>query len=437
MTQPQTTNRWSVVIGAILIQFCLGSIYAWGVFAAKLKTLPAPANWTNAQTQMVFSLELIIFALVMLYAGKLLTKVHPRLLVLASGTLVGLGYVIAGVLGGKDLMTVTLAIGIITGTGLGLGYVVPIAVCIRWFPDMKGLITGLAVAGFGLGAICWGKMAGTWGNMLATYDIGGTFLIYGVVFIVVVALGSLLMKFPPEGWVPEGYVPPVATAGVASSSGAADFTIPEMLGTAQFFLIFIVFTVSSAAGLACIGLIISYSNQELTQAFSATITDIAAAKSAAKAAAEMAMLVVFPVCNSLGRIGWGTASDKLGRKTSILLMIAIQGAVILTFPMIVANPLLLAVYAGIIGFNFGGNFALFPTMTADTFGTKRVGQNYPVVFLAYGVGGVAGPLLAGYAGDLKQFPLAFTIGGIALLISAVLIFLVKPATKPVAVEAAA
>lgn len=433
MTQPQTPNRWSVVIGAILIQFCLGSIYAWGVFAAKLKGLPAPANWTNAQTQMVFSLELIVFALVMLYAGKLLTKLHPRLIVLASGTLVGLGYIIAGVLGGKDLVSVTLAIGILTGTGLGLGYVVPIAVCIRWFPDMKGLITGLAVAGFGLGAVCWGKMAGTWGNLLATYDIGGVFLIYGVIFIVVVALGSLFMKFPPEGWVPEGYTPPVATAGVASSSGAADFSISEMLGTGQFFLIFVCFTISSAAGLACIGLIISYANQELPAAFP-SITDPVALKAAAKAAAEMAMLVVFPIANALGRIGWGTASDKIGRKLSILLMVASQGAVILVFPMIVANPLLLAVACAVIGFNFGGNFALFPTLTADTFGTKRVGQNYPVVFLAYGVGGVAGPLLAGYMGDLKQFPLAFTAGGIALLVGAALIFLVKPATKP---EAAA
>jgi len=433
MTQPQTPNRWSVVIGAILIQFCLGSIYAWGIFAAALKKLPAPGNWTNAQTQIVFSLELAVFVIVMLYAGKLLTKIHPRLIVLASGTLVGLGYIIAGVLGGKDLMTVTLAIGILTGTGLGLGYVVPIAVCIRWFPDMKGMITGLAVAGFGLGAICWGKMAGTWGNLIATYDIGGVFLMYGVVFIVVVALGSLFMKFPPEGWVPEGYTPPVATAGVASTSGAADFSISEMLGTPQFFLIFIAFTISSAAGLACIGLILIYAVQEMTTTFASAGPDAA---KMAKAAAEMAMLVVFPIANSLGRIGWGTISDKIGRKNSILIMIAIQGIIILAFPFMVGQPLLLDIAAAVIGFNFGGNFALFPTMTADTFGTKRVGQNYPVVFLAYGVGGIAGPLLAGYAGDMKQFPLAFTIGGIALVIGAALIFLVKPAMKPVVAQTA-
>ncbi len=430
MTQPQTPNRWSVVIGAILIQFCLGSLYAWGIFAAHLKKLPAPAAWTNAQTQYVFSLELAVFVIVMVYAGKLLTRVHPRVIALASGVLVGIGYVLAGLSGGKDLGLVMLCVGVIAGAGTGLGYVVPIAVCIRWFPDKKGLITGLAVAGFGLGAICWGKMAGTWGDLLKTYDINGVFLLYGIVFAVVVCLGALFMKFPAEGWLPEGYTPPVAAPGAVSAAGAADFSISEMLGTAQFYLIFVAFTISSAAGLACIGLILIYAVQELSTTFSAAGPDTA---KLAKGAAEMAMLVVFPVCNSLGRIGWGTASDKIGRKLSIFLNLASQGAVILVFPMIVANPLLLAVAAGVIGFNFGGNFALFPTMTADTFGTKRVGQNYPVVFLAYGVGGVAGPLLAGYMGDLKQFPLAFTAGGIALVVAAALIFLVKPATKPEAV----
>ncbi len=418
MTQPQTPNRWSVVIGAILIQFCLGSIYAWSVFTVPLKA----AGWTKADTQIVFSLELAVFALVMLYAGKLLTKVAPRYLVLASGTLVGLGYIIAGAMGGTNFLAVTLSIGIITGVGLGLGYVVPIAVCMRWFPDMKGLITGLAVAGFGLGATCWGLLAGTYPNLLLTQGIANTFMIYGTTFIVVVAIGSLFMRFPPDGWAPEGYTAPVATAGVASSSGATDFTISEMLGTSQFYLIFVVFTVASAAGLACIGLIKLYSIEQLTAAGQTPVS--------ANSIAQFAMFVVFPVCNAFGRIIWGTAGDKLGRKNSMLMMIAIQGAIVLAFPILVSQEVGLYICAGIIGFNFGGNFALFPTMTADTFGTKRVGQNYPVVFLAYGLGGILGPIIAGYMGDLHMSPQAFTSCGILLVLCVGLVFLIKPASKP-------
>jgi len=420
MTQPETTNRWSVVIGAILIQFCLGSIYAWSVFTVPLKA----AGWTKADTQIVFSLELAVFALVMLYAGKLLTKVHPRFLVLASGTLVGLGYLLAGAMGGTNFMAVTLSIGIVTGIGLGLGYVVPIAVCMRWFPDKKGMITGLAVAGFGLGATCWGLLAGTYPNLLATQGIAATFMIYGATFIVVVAIGSTFMKFPPDGWVPEGYTAPVAAAGVASSSGAVDFSISEMLGTTQFYLIFVVFTVASAAGLACIGLIKLYSIEQLTGAGQTPVS--------ANSIAQFAMFVVFPICNALGRIVWGTTGDKLGRKTSMLLMIGIQGAVVLAFPILVSQEIGLYFCAGIIGFNFGGNFALFPTMTADTFGTKRVGQNYPVVFLAYGLGGILGPIIAGYMGDLKMSAQAFSSCGILLILCVALIFMIKPATKSTA-----
>ncbi|MEI6985228.1 MAG: OFA family MFS transporter [Rhodospirillaceae bacterium] len=420
MTQPQSTNRWSVVIGAILIQFCLGSIYAWSVFTVPLKA----AGWTKTDTQIVFSLELAVFALVMLYAGKLLTKYAPRYLVLASGTLVGLGYLVAGLSGGTNFMAVTLSIGLITGTGLGLGYVVPIAVCMRWFPDMKGLITGLAVAGFGLGATCWGLLAGTWPNFLGPQGIGiaSTFMLYGVIFIVVVAIGSLFMKFPPDGWVPEGYVAPVASATGASAAGASNFTISEMLGTTQFYLIFIVFTAGSAAGLSCIGLIKLYSIEQLKLA--------GQLPAVANGMAQFAMFVVFPICNAVGRIAWGTAGDKLGRKNSLLLMVAIQGLIVLAFPTLVSHELGLYLCAGVIGFNFGGNFALFPTITADTFGTKRVGQNYPVVFLAYGLGGILGPIIGGYMGDIGKSAQAFTGCGIILLVCAVLVTQIKPASKP-------
>ena len=149
----------------------------------------------------------------------------------------------------------------------------------------------------------------------------------------------------------------------------------------------------------------------------------------ASAIAGTAMAVFFSLANGLGRILWGMFSDKLGRKTSIIIMTATQGIVVILFTYMAGNEYLLYLGATLIGFNFGGNFALFPTITADTFGAKNVGQNYPWVFLAYGVGGIIGPILGGMLGDLKNFPLAFTIAGIAVLVGTVLTIIIKPAKK--------
>ena len=151
----------------------------------------------------------------------------------------------------------------------------------------------------------------------------------------------------------------------------------------------------------------------------------------ATAIAGTAMAVFFSLANGLGRIIWGLLSDKLGRKLSIILMTGSQGIFVIAFTFMAGTPWMLFLGATLIGFNFGGNFALFPTITADTFGTKNVGSNYPFVFLAYGVGGIAGPILGGKMGDMGNFPLAFTILGIACLVGAVLTAMVKPPRQAV------
>jgi OFA family oxalate/formate antiporter-like MFS transporter len=152
-------------------------------------------------------------------------------------------------------------------------------------------------------------------------------------------------------------------------------------------------------------------------------------EAAASAIAGTAMAVFFSLANGIGRIAWGAISDKLGRKKSIMLMMGIQGIIVILFQWMAGTPALLYVGATLIGFNFGGNFALFPTITADTFGTKFVGQNYPLVFLAYGIGGIFGPMLGGTLGDMGNFPLAFTICGILCLVAAGIITMVKPPKK--------
>lgn len=415
MENTKTMNRGLVVVGAILIQLALGAIYAWSVFTPALRD----AGWSKENTQWVFAIGLASFALVMVFAGKKLTVWGPQKLAWLGGIVLGLGYLLAGLVGGTNLWALLILIGLIGGAGIGFAYVVPIAVGMRWFPDKKGMITGLAVAGFGFGAMLWVKLAGSWGGLIENLGLSTTFIIYGIAFAAMVVIGGMWMKFPPEGWKPEGYEETKGTA--KASNDEREFTSGEMLSKVQFYLIFLTFVFSAGAGLMSIGLMKLYPMEALQNAGMSAIE--------ASAIAGTAMAVFFSLANGLGRIIWGLLSDKLGRKTSIIIMTATQGIIVILFTYMAGTEILLYLGAALIGFNFGGNFALFPTITADTFGAKNVGQNYPFVFLAYGVGGILGPILGGKMGDLGNFPLAFTISGIAVLLGTILTILVKPASK--------
>jgi len=352
------------------------------------------------------------------FAGRLMPKVGPRRLTLYGGLTLGFGYVGAGLAGGASFWPTVFWIGVIAGSGIGLAYVVPIAVGTAWFPDKKGLIMGLAVAGFGFGAMLWVKLAGSWGQLIAAYGLDITFVAYGLAFAAVTALGAIWMTFPPEGWLPQGYSPP--SLEKASRAGGVNFTSREMLHTPQFYIIFFTFAFGAGAGLMSIGLMKLFPIEALT---GSGIDPVAAS-----AIAGTAMAVFFSLANGLGRILWGAFSDKLGRRKSIFAMMTIQGTVLLLFPFMASTPALLYLGAALIGFNFGGNFSLFPSVTADVFGNKFVGQNYPWVFLAYGVGGIAGPLMGGMLGDLGNYSLAFTICGVSVLVAAVIILAIRPVT---------
>jgi len=415
MENKKVMNRGLVVVGAILIQLALGAIYAWSVFTPSLTA----EGWAKADTQWVFAIGLASFAVFMVFSGKKLNTIGPQKLTILGGVILGLGYLLAGIFGGTDFTALMLLIGLVGGAGIGIAYVVPIAVGMRWFPDKKGMITGLAVAGFGFGAMLWVKLAGSWGHLIENMGLSSTFIVYGIAFAIMVIIGGMWMKFPPAGWKPEGYE--ATEAKTAETVEEKEFSSNEMLSKIQFYLIFFTFVVSAGAGLMSIGLMKLYPMEAL-QANGLSAME-------ASAIAGTAMAVFFSLANGIGRIVWGMLSDKLGRKTSIIIMTATQGILVIAFTYMAGSEILLYLGATLIGFNFGGNFALFPTITADTFGAKNVGQNYPFVFLAYGVGGILGPILGGMMGDMGNFPMAFTISGVAVLVGTVLIMMVKPAKK--------
>lgn len=433
MSDGRVMNRWLVVVGAVLIQLCLGAIYAWSVFTPSL--IAEPYSFTATQTQWIFGVGLATFAVVMIVAGRMQTKFPPRNVAALGGIVLGLGYIAAHYVG-TSFVGHLITIGVVGGAGIGLAYVVPIAVGVKWFPDKKGMLTGLAVAGFGFGALIWVKLAGGWelwvagigdwsfAGLIKHTNVGDVFLTYGIVFAVVVLLGSLWMVNPPPGYKPAGWNPPEPAAGGATS-GAANLTEAEMLATPQFYTLWLMFIAGAMAGLMVIGCILLFAIDALKSA--------GVEEAAAKAAGATAMGVFFALANGVGRIGWGMISDRIGRKLSLFLMLGLQGAVMLVFYQMGFNAWLLYLGAAVIGFNFGGNFALFPAATADYFGNKTVGRNYGWVFSAYGVGGIVGPVLAGYfkeAAKAKEavekivdpgaWTAPFMIAGIACLAAALL-----------------
>jgi MFS family permease len=426
-------NRWIVVVAGVVIQLCLGAIYAWSAFTGKLAE--APYGFSAVQSQWIFSVGLLTFAIIMaLVAGKWEARSGPRIVALTGGIVMGIGYIIAG-LSGSNFWGIFLGLGVLAGAGIGLAYVCPIAVLVAWFPDKKGAITGLAVAGFGFGALIWIKLtqgftfgplklSGDWQGLYGMgWSVNEVWMLYGVTFAILVSLASLVLVNPPEGWLPAGWTPPSVQA---AGSGGDEFDARELGHLPQYWGMFLTFLFGSTAGLMVIGLIERFGNDKLT----------AGGYTAAEATVitGTAMGLFYALFNGLGRIIWGWASDYIGRRRSIALMSALQGVMMISLFWIGGTEWGLYLAAAAIGFNFGGNFALFPAATADLFGNKHVATNYPYVFLAYGLGGIIGPQLGGFmkdlgeaSGDISTWIWAFIPAGIACFVGAAIMLMMKPA----------
>ncbi len=419
-------NRYLVVIGAIIVQLCLGAIYAWSAFKAALVKLPADGgiyNWLDTSGALPFSAGLFFFALVMVLAGRLQDRMGPMKIAAIGGILLGAGYILASFVdilfaGNEPLGTLWLVItyGAIGGAGIGFAYVCPIAALVKWFPDIKGLITGIAVAGFGAGAIIFFYVEEAL-IQLSANSVSLAFLVLGITYFILVLLGSFLLRNPPEGWIPSGYTSPPKPA---VTSDKEDYEWQEMLRKPQFYLLWLMFAIAAAAGLMTIGNIAT---------FTRTAADFAQVVNA-----TWLVMTSYSIFNAAGRIIWGAVSEKLGRIITMIVMFAILGITMIVFGL-QSSVFMMLIGASIIGFCFGGNFALFPSTTADYFGTKNLGLNYALVFTAYGFAGIFGPILS--AGIVDNFggnyALAFTILGVlafgAVILAIISEYLNRKASK--------
>ncbi len=384
-------SRWIFVVIGLLINVCLGSIYAFSVFRKPLETL-----WeiTSSQSGYPFMVFLVVFAIAMPLAGNLIARWGPRNTTILGGTLVALGWIAASF--SPDIIALTILYGVIGGAGVGIAYGCPIAVIAKWFPQKSGLAIGLTIMGFGISALVTAPLMKT---MIGNPDIGimNTFLYLGVAFGVIITLLALLLSFPPVEWAP------------SRSEATATATLPtlslsrqEMLKTPSFYALWTTYTIGCLAGLMAIGIA------------SPVGTEVA------KLDATMAALAVslFAVFNGLGRPIFGAITDKLGPKhTAMLSFTLIFAASLLMSFFGQENAMLYLVAFCILWMCLGGWLALAPTSTGIFFGKQYYAQNYGIVYTADGAGAILGTLISGTIKDitgnyLDAFPI---VAGLALL----------------------
>jgi len=416
-------NRKLVVIGAIIVQLCLGSIYAWSIFQKALYTTLVDGGlygWEKFTSNLPFAIGLLSFAIFMIFAGRWQDRAGPRKVATIGGILLGIGVALSGlvdILGfGADPVTGTLYLsityGVIGGAGIGFAYVCPIAALLKWYPEKKGLMTGVAVAGFGGGALIFNYveqfLIGFFGGV-----VGYPLIVLGIIYLVVVVLGAQLLFAPPDGWMPEGYTPPPATA-----DGAGTGMIPsEMVRTADFWLLWLMFVFAATAGLMTLGNVVAAAGE--LDSLVATL--------------QLGALIagIMSIFNAAGRIIWGMTSDKIGRTATFIAMFLVLAVAMFAFGLVPVGTswIIVTVIASVVGFCFGGNFALFPSATADRFGSVNIGKNYGVMFTAYGIAGITGALVAGTFGQLFGYSMAFIITGVLAVIAVFLTLILKRTQK--------
>jgi OFA family oxalate/formate antiporter-like MFS transporter len=378
-------NRWIIVGGAMLVQFALGAIYSYTFILGAMKSYIDPTKILDDPTRtslglLPFAFALLFFSLFMIPAGRLQDKKGPRLVAITGSIILAVGVVLAGIVAlfpsNGSVLWMVVTFGMIGGAGIGFAYVCPIACATKWFPDKVGLITGLAVAGFGAGSILFNFLYFVMISSTAPVaSLSTALIVCGILMGVMSLSGSLILHNPPTGYKPEGCNLPAPKAGQCSSE---DWTTKETLRTGTFYKLWVMYVFSAICGLMVIGNFKTYG-----ASFDASIET---------SALVVYILAVAGLCNAGGRIAWGKLSDRIGQIKTMKILFTVQAFAMAMFA--IPNILMWAVFGNLVYFCFGGNLALFPATTRKFYGAKNLGLNYALLFTAYGTAGVLGAMLA-------------------------------------------
>lgn len=400
--QPVKNLGWRVAMAGLGINLALGVLYSWSIVRGGM--VDEDWGWTASQMSLPYSIACLVFCLVMVPAGRMQDKLGPRLVATIGGVLVGLGMLIAGLVG-NSVVGFVIGFGVFAGAGIGFGYASATPPAVKWFPAAKtGLIAGLVVSGFGLASVYIAPLATV---MIKTYGISVTVISLGAGFLVVVCGLAQLLVAPPKGYVPVGTPKPAADG---SGDKPVDFSPGEMLKTWQFYALWFMYACGAGAGLMVISI----------------------AKSLGTAGAGVIAVVALAIGNGVGRVLAGASSDKLGRKRTLGFFLVFQAVMVVLLSMAKPDSILggataLAVLCGLVGMNYGSNLALFPSFAKDYFGLKNFGVNYGLVFTAWGVGGFMLALAAGKLKDVyNTFTFAYYAAAVLLILAAIVTCIVTP-----------
>ncbi len=393
-------NRWGIAIAGVLLQIALGAVYAWSVFRVPLSK---QFGWTISQVSLTFTIAIFVLGFAAFFAGLWQNRVGPRVVAITGGALYGLGVILAS-FAGHSLAGLYLTYGVIGGIGLGFGYIVPVAVLVKWFPDRRGLITGIAVGGFGAGALVTAPVAT---RLIASVGVLPTFLYLGIAYLIVTVICGFFMQNPPPGWKPAGWNP---SATQTAQRSARDYSFGDAVRSWQWWVLWGLLFLNTSAGISVI-------SQEAPM-----FQDLA--KVSAITAAGMVGAVSFG--NALGRVFWAWLSDIVSRRMTFVIMYLLQVALFWILPSLHITAAVTLI-SFLILMCYGGGFGTMPAFTADYFGAKNVGPIYGLMLTAWSFASVFGPvLIARMRQSTGLYSGALHIIAVVLLLSVVLPLIVRP-----------
>ncbi|MBG9588535.1 L-lactate MFS transporter [Cytobacillus firmus] len=396
-------NRWLIALSAVAIHLSIGSVYAYSVYQNPLKET---LGWEKTDVSLAFTIAIFILGIAAAFFGRFVEKRGPRVSAMIAAVFFGIGIIGSGfAIQLENYILFLIFFGVIGGLGLGFGYIAPVSTLVKWFPDRRGLATGMAVMGFGAGALITSPIASR--LMIAT-SIPTTFYILGISYFVLMILGALYIAKPPEGMEENREERPV-------KADLAQMTANEAIKTKRFWLLWFMMFINISAGIMILSVAAPMA-QEITGA------------SAITAASIVGIMGLF---NGGGRIGWASASDYLGRGNTYMTFFLIQVAAFFILPFI-TNSLVFSVFLYIIVSCYGGGFASLPAFIGDLFGTKQLGAIHGYLLTSWSIAGVVGPMLVSSIYENTQsYTITFYVFGTMLAIGFIVSLLMKRDIKKI------